>query len=1027
MAPLTGLQRLVHWCATVIAVIAIGAMSGIHVYRVHATAGQIIKLVTSDGGSTFYVGRCFRTDIRVQTDSLNANSVDIMLPYNPSYVQPYTGSGCSVAATAIQTDGLFPSYPANTIAGNEIDVTAFDPGGTSPVNTGVAPADKLLGHVYWKVIAASGAYSFNFTFTTGTTDTNMAQQNGDGTDVLDAVQNLTLNLSADSTAPTFSSLSPSSGATGISVTTGISYSFADAGAGVNTGSLTTKLNGTLKSLTFSACSRTNSNRVASCTSTLNSVGTLNYNTIYQVVATGSDVASPSPNQASQAWLFTTEDDTNAPYVTNQNPSNGQTGVAVNSNIVFHVKDYKNNAGVTPGLGVDITTVQVAVTPAGGGTITYTSVSPQFSYTGTSADYTVTINPTVDFSQNTVVSVAINASDLHVAPNVMSTVNYSFTTIDTSAPAFSGFSPTQNATGVAPNVNVVFHITDAGAGVAINSTTVTVAGTAYTSASSQFTYTGTSADYTITINPTANFSGGQVVTVAITTQDLAGAPNSASTSYTFTVLNACTTCSVDTESPARFTTSATLSPTVSFHIKDSASGIKQSSIRMTLLGSGAAITSNPLVLTGSSLLVGITGTSANYTVTVTLPATISANTPYSILIEATDIDSVPMATVGYTFMDLVMNVCSSSGSSSSSSSSCPSVNGAITTTGTNTGGGNRDISSILDGLTSDQLPQIVTDRNLPMRDGILHAAAETSYADVPAGVWYEGSVGSFVQRGILDGTQGLFRGGDTAVRAEFAKILGKLNGGSVTVLPSILTFDDVPRTSWYAPFVEYAAHKNWMRGYRNCAGTHPCTAMPASTISRAEAIAMAVRFYGLTSTGKAPPFADVSSNAWYSQEMAIAADHCIAQPNGLSYLARPSELLTRAQMVVLLHRAEHSLSYGKDCSWPGMPLPESFRITTESSAAASSLASSINRDSSSSSSFISTQPSSAASSSFTSSHLPSSVSMSSSAVIHSAAPDLPAGTTIQNPAPPVQMALATTTTMLLVGILGALALGRIFLH
>ncbi len=344
----------------------------------------------------------------------------------------------------------------------------------------------------------------------------------------------------------------------------------------------------------------------------------------------------------------------------------------------------------------------------------------------------------------------------------------------------------------------------------------------------------------------------------------------------------------------------------------------------------------------------------------------------------------------------------------------------------TGGGNRNISTILGSLTSDQLPQIVVDRHLPMRDGILRAAAKTSYADVPEGIWYKDAVDNFVRNDILDSTQLFFRGGDTAVRAEFAKILGKLNGGSAEVLPAILTFDDVPRSSWYAPFMELAARKKWMRGYRNCAGTHPCNVMPASTIPRAEAIAMAVRFYALKATGKAPRFADVSSDAWYKEELSIAADHCIVQPEGQPYLARPSDLLTRAEMVVLLYRAKHSLSYGKDCHWPGTPA--SSQYSAESSTAASSLASGIHLDSSSSSFFfLPTLPPSTASSSIPFSAASSSASSSSSNITHPAAPDLPAGTTIQSPTPPTQMALATIATMLLVGALGALALGRIFLR
>lgn len=979
-----------------------GGALGYRIIGVDAAAGQIMKLVTSDGGSTFYVGRCFRTDIKVQTDNLNANSVDVIIPYNPAYIQPFTSSGCTIAATAIVTDGLFASYPSNTIANNAINVTGYDPTGTNPVNTGAAPADRLLGHIYWKVLAASGSYYLPFTFTPGsTTDTNMAQQNGDGSDVLDAVENLTITLANDNTGPTFTNLSPANGATSVSVTSGVSYTFSDAGAGVATGTLIHSLNRTNKAMTFSGCTRTNSNRIPSCNVTMSAVGTLLYNTVYRVHGTGSDLASPTPNQSNQVWTFTTEDDTAAPYVENLNPSNGATGVPVNTNIVMRIKDYKGNAGVTPGLGVDISTVQVTVTPAGGSPIVYNYSSPQFSYTGTSADYTITINPSSDFNQNKVISVSVAASDLHVPANVMSTYNYSFTTVDSEAPAFSSFVPAQNETNVAPASNVAFHILDSAAGVDIANTSVTVAGITYTSASPQFSYSGTPADYAIVINPTANFAGGDTVTVSISTRDLASTPNTASTSYVFYVANGCGTCSVDTEDPARFTTSATLDNTISFHVKDTGAGIRQSSIRATLIGTGAAITESPLILTGASVLVDITGTSADYTVTITLPANIEKNVPYAILIEATDTDGLVMAPVAYTFMNLVAgtvttNVCSSSSSSAHT-----------------TGGNSRRTSSILESITPSQIPVIISRRRLPNdtfvstelspddarrisvcyidEDGLHAAPGVIPYEDVPTGIWYEDALKSFLDKGILDITQKLFRGNDTAVRAEFAKVLGKLHGDKAEEYDGVRQFDDAAPGQWYTPFIEFAGTKGWMRGYNNCIGTRPCTVMPGSTITRAEAVAMIVRFYGLKRIGSAPLFADVRPDAWYATDIAIAADRCIVQGTGSGRRANPNERLNRAEMIVLLERARKDLSYGTDCEWNSPSASSSPLMSTSAAASASSSpprASSLSSTFSSSSSFSASVSSSSQAPSSSAQHssvISSSMSSSSDASLHAAAP------------------------------------------
>lgn len=1025
-------------------VITGGAM-GYKILSVQATAGQILKIVTSDGGSTFYIGRCFRTDIKVQTDNLNANSVDVIIPYNPTYIQPYTSSGCTIAATAINTTGIYGSYPSNSIAGNEINVTGYDATGTNPVNSGSAPADRLLGYVYWKVLAASGSYYLPFQFTLGSTiDTNMAQQNGDGSDVLDSVQNLTIALAADGTGPTFTSLSPSNGATNVSVTSGITYTFNDAGAGVNTGTLVHSLNRTNKAMTFSSCTRTNSNRIPSCNVTMSSVGTLLYNTLYRVHSTGSDLASPSANSSNQVWTFTTEDDTAAPYVQNLNPASGQTGVAVNSNIVMRIKDYKANAGVTPGLGVDISTVQVTVTPAGDSPIVYNYSSPQFSYSGTSADYTITINPSSDFAQNKVVAVAVEASDLHVAPNVMSTYNYSFTTVDSGAPSFGSFVPAQNATDVSPNTNVSFHIVDGGAGVDINNTSVTVAGITYTSASPQFSYTGTSADYAITINPSSNFSGGDTVSVSISTRDLAPTPNTATNAYSFSIANGCSTCSVDTEEPARFTTTAALDNTISFHVKDSGNGILQNSIRATLIGDGAAMPSSPMILTGSSVLVSITGSSSDYTFTITLPASIEINKAYSILIEATDTDGLVMAPVGYTFMNLVTttgtgtttivtvttNICSSSSSSEQAR-----------------GGNSRRTTSILESITPSQIPVIISRRRVPGTDSVVtqqlseddarrvsicyvdespsHAAApDLGYEDVPAGAWYEEALKAFLDKGILDATQKRFRGSDTAVRAEFAKVLGMLHGGVPEKLTDALHFDDVNPTSWYATFVEFAGTKGWMRGYNNCIGKHPCTVMPGSTITRAEAAAMIVRFYGLKPLGTAPLFSDVQESAWYKTDLQTAADRCIVQGAGTARLANPNDRLNRAEMIVLLDRARRKLFFGSDCSWSIRTNTSSSSSTIRSSRTSqmrSSLSSSsIPAASSASAMTMSSMTSSQSSYSSSVAAMPH--SSSSSASVHPAAP-----LTTENNEPPENTAGGlAVATMMIMGFLTLTFVSRFFI-
>jgi hypothetical protein len=908
----------------------------LNVQTASATAGQIFKMVTNGGGSTFYQGRCFRVDFYVQTDSMDVNSADLVVPYNSTLLEPHSNSSCTSVATDLETDGLFPSYPGagNKIEDDTLKLTGVDSGGSDPVNTGSAPSDSLYAHIFFKVLTTSGSYNLAFDFTlASTTDTNMAENGGDGSDVLDSVENLTLALLADTEAPDIDSVSPAEDATGVSVTSNLSFVLTDSGAGINSSSVSGTLSGSALSVSVSGCSTTDSNRVPSCNGSAD-LGTMNYNAYYTLTITGGDLATTT-NTGSRVWQFTTEDDTDAPYVENQSPAANATGVSTGSNVVFRVKDYKDDAGVTAGLGVDISTVQVTVTGAGITTTTYTTSDGEFGSSGTSEDYTITIDPAVVFPENTRVYVNIAASDLHSTPNVMTAVQYSFLTIDSQGPQISSISPAAGATGVAADTNLTFTVSDVGAGIDISNTTITVEGTAYSTSDAEFTYTGTSASYDVTYNPASNFSGNQEVNVTINTQDLASpTPNTDSSTYSFVISSACSTCSVDTEDPERFDRSATIDDSIVFHIKDTGDGISSSTISAVITGSGNAVPVNPVTYTGASAEMDISGTSADYTVTITLPAAISENTSYSITINANDINALAMSTVSYTFMrdttttttTTVAAVCPE----------CASCNPAPAGGGRRgSGGGNTE--RIASSIRTEDLPQIIARRRLPGYDtlieevlstdlalqvdrcyidddGTLHAAPpRTHYRDVEPGVWYEGALSSLLEAGILDSEQTMFRGSDPALRAEMAKLLVVTDGSTVQT-PAVPSFTDANTEDWFYGFIETAAQHGWIRGYGNCYGQESCTARPAARITRAEAATLIVRLFTLSQKNLAPEFTDNSTDAWYNEYLQIAADNCIVQGNNDAALAFPNRNINRAEMAVMIERARQEMEYGTDCTW-----------------------------------------------------------------------------------------------------------------
>lgn len=932
----------------------------LHVQTASATAGQIFKMVTNGSSSTFYQGRCFRVDFYAQTDSLDINSADLVVPYNSTLLQPHSNSSCTSVATSLLTDGLFPSYPSagNTIVSNTLKLTGVDSGGSNPVNTGAAPTDSLFAHIFFKVLTTSGSYNLSYNFTLGSTiDTNMAENGGDGSDVLDSVENLSLALLADTVAPDVGSVSPAEDATGVSVTSNLSFVLTDTGAGINSSSVSGTLGASALSVSVSGCTTTDSNRVPSCNGSAD-LGTMNYNTQYTLSVTGADLATIT-NTGSRVWQFTTEDDDDAPYVANQSPAANATGVSTGTTIVFRIKDFKDNAGVTAGLGVDLTTVQVTVTGAGITTKTYTTSDGEFGSSGTSEDYTITITPADDFPENTRVYVNIVASDQHSPGNAMTAVQYSFLTVDSQGPQISSVSPAAGATGVAADTNLTFTVSDVGAGIDIGNTTITVEGTAYGTSDAEFTYTGDSSSYAVTYNPAGNFSGNQEVNVTIATQDLASpTPNTESSTYSFVISGTCATCSVDSEDPERFDRNATIDDTIVFHIKDTGDGINQNTISATVTGSGAAVPVNPVTYTGASAEMDIAGTSADYTVTITLPAAISENTSYSITINASDTNGLAMSTVSYTFMrDTTTTTTTTVAAVCPECASCTPEPAS----GGHRGGGGGNTQRISSSIRSEDLPLIVARRRLPgfespveevlsaeialqvdkcyIDDDTLRAAApRTHYKDVEAGVWYEEALASLLEGGILDSSQLRFRGGDPALRAEMIKIL-VLSENDEIHTPVSPSFTDVKKEDWFYGVIETAAKKGLLQGDGNCYGRPDCDARPTARITRAEAVTLVVRFFDLPLRNIAPQFSDAKKDAWFNDTLRAAADSCVVQGNSDSSLAFPNRNINRAEMAVMIERARQHLEYGKDCTWGASdPGPSAYLENTANPLTASLLSS-----------------------------------------------------------------------------------------
>jgi len=105
-------------------------------------------------------------------------------------------------------------------------------------------------------------------------------------------------------------------------------------------------------------------------------------------------------------------DTIPPNVSDVHPAPNDTDVPVNTNISFHIQD--------SGDGVNADSIQLTVD---GQKIAQSDLQ----ITGNSSDYAVVYDPPTDFGYDRVITVSIDAQDLHNPPNVMPQDRYSFTT------------------------------------------------------------------------------------------------------------------------------------------------------------------------------------------------------------------------------------------------------------------------------------------------------------------------------------------------------------------------------------------------------------------------------------------------------------------------------------------------------------------------------------------------------------------------------------------------------------------------
>ena len=154
--------------------------------------------------------------------------------------------------------------------------------------------------------------------------------------------------------------------------------------------------------------------------------------------------------------------------------------------------------------------------------------------------------------------------------------------------------------------------------------------------------------------------------------------------------------------------------------------------------------------------------------------------------------------------------------------------------------------------------------------------------------------------IVGYNDGTFKPDSNMSRAEaaaiFARLIAEAKGESISGKAS---FKDVDKNEWYAGYVGYLEKYDVINGYND--GTFT----PDASVTRAEFVAMTVRYYDLfndvNKTGNTVKYTDVENSYWAYLDIAFAKN--IGWLNGYSDGSfRGDNDITRAEVVTVVNRA-----------------------------------------------------------------------------------------------------------------------------
>jgi hypothetical protein len=296
-------------------------------------------------------------------------------------------------------------------------------------------------------------------------------------------------------APTVTVTTPSSGATGVSVTSAIAATFSVPMNASTITSSTFTLTGPGRAVggTVTYSASTNS-------ATFTPNANLSYSTQYTATVTiGVMNTSGTALAANDAWLFTTAA-APAPTINAVTPANNATGVAVTSALTAAFSVSMNTSTITS----STFTLAVQGGSAVGGTVTYNS-----------SNSTATLTPSVPLAYNTTYTATITTgvqSSLGTA--LAANYTWTFATGPAPTPMVTALSPTSGASGVAVASTVTATFNQAMNASTITASTFTLMAQGGTAVAGNVSYNAVT--FIATFAPSFNLAYGTTYEAIITT-------------------------------------------------------------------------------------------------------------------------------------------------------------------------------------------------------------------------------------------------------------------------------------------------------------------------------------------------------------------------------------------------------------------------------------------------------------------------------------------------------------------------------